>query len=221
MWRIRADEHNVVAVWRNLSQAEQERATRFRSHGAQAEFIVSRGALRSIISNYLGVVPQAIEFAQGQYGKPELAPAHGSTLRFNVSHAHSLILTAVSLKEVGIDVEFIRPEMSLRDFGTRVFSCRETAFLAKLPPGERPRQLFQCWTRKEACVKALGLGLSDSISQIRILPSGDNERDMPICELSNVFKQWTVQDLNAADGFAAALAIADRKCTMRFWDWSS
>jgi 4'-phosphopantetheinyl transferase len=221
VWRIRADEHNVVAARDNLSRAEHERAARFRSHEAQAEFIVCRGALRSILSNYLGVVPQAVEFTQGPYGKPELAPAHGSKLRFNVSHSHGLILEAVSLEEVGIDVEFIRPEASLSDFGTRVFSCRETAFLAKLPPGERPRELFQCWTRKEAFVKALGLGLSDSIAEIHVLPLIDDERDMRICGAPNLSKQWAVQDLNAADGFVAALAIADRSCTVRFWDWSA
>jgi 4'-phosphopantetheinyl transferase len=221
VWRIRAHDPNVAAVWGSLSRAEHERASRFRSHAAQAEFIVSRGALRSIISNYLGVVPQAVEFTQNPYGKPELAPAHGSKLRFNISHSHGLILEAVSLKEVGIDVEFIRPEVSLSDLGTRVFSCRETVFLAMRPPGERVRQLFQCWTRKEALVKAFGQGLSDSIAQIPALPSVDNERDIRNCEVSDLSKQWAVQDLNAADGFAAAMAIADRNCTVRFWDWSS
>jgi 4'-phosphopantetheinyl transferase len=222
VWRIRADEQNVVTLWASLSGAERERARSFRSQASQREFVIGIGALRSILGNYLRVIPQAVEFIRGQHGKPELAPRHArSGLRFNLSHSHGLILEAISLKEVGVDVEFIQSEVSLSEVGARVLSPLETLLVSQRPAIDRQRGFFQCWTRKEAFAKGFGEGLSDSVTQFDILPSASEGIPMYVRGVRNLRNQWVVMDLNAADGFAAALAVADRNCTVRLWDWTS
>jgi 4'-phosphopantetheinyl transferase len=218
VWATRADESKVAAVWGNLSRAEQDRASQFRSHAARTEFIVARGALRSIASKYLGVSPQAVKLTHGQHGKPELAPNHGRRVRFNVSHSQGLILQAFSRREVGVDVEFIWPDVRLTDVSATVFSAAEILFLSQSSPGEQRRDFFRCWTRKEAFVKAMGEGLTDRIRRVAIVScNGDL---VPFISGTPAGSQWSIADLDVGSAFVAAVAIAGRNCSFRFWHWS-
>jgi 4'-phosphopantetheinyl transferase len=218
VWATRADEFKVAAVWGNLSRAEQDRASQFRSDAARTEFIVARGALRSIASKYLGVSPQAVRLTNGQHGKPELVPNHGGKVRFNISHSQGLILQAFSHREVGVDVEFIWPDVSLTDVSATMFSAAEILFLSQSSPSEQRRDFFRCWTRKEAFVKALGEGLSDRIRRVEIVSfHGDL---VPFISGTPAGSQWSITDLEVGSAFVAAVAIAGRNCSFRFWQWS-
>ena len=106
----------------------------------------------------MGTNPASVEFGRMPEGKPTLKDcAH---LRFNLSHSGDLVVIAVALeREVGVDVEAIRPMPDLEDIAKFFFASGERDDLLSLPPDERIPAFFHCWTRKEAFVKAVGSGL--------------------------------------------------------------
>ena len=113
---------------------ELRRAERFRFPEDKNNFIIARGLLRTILGRYLNMKPGNIRFCCGPYGKPELAAADGmELLRFNVSHSRGLALYAVTLeREIGIDLEYIRPDIAIDDIAGQFFSPGESAFLKTL-----------------------------------------------------------------------------------------
>jgi 4'-phosphopantetheinyl transferase len=160
-----------------------------------------------------------VKLTHGQHGKPELAPNHGGKVRFNVSHSQGLILQAFSHREVGVDVEFIWPDVSLTDVSATVFSAKEILFLSPELAGRKQwRNFFRCWTRKEAFVKAMGEGLSDRTRRVEVVSyHGD---PVPFISGTPVGSQWTITDLEVGSAFVAAVAFAGRNCSFRFFDCS-
>lgn len=163
VWQAALDGRRPAAVrlgaW--LSADERARADAFRSADDQRRFIVGRGTLRAILGHYLSLPPEAVRFAYGPQGKPRLAHASAqAALRFNVSHAHELVLVAVACaREVGVDVEYLRPIPEADRIAERMFSPEERETLRRLPASERLPAFFTTWTLKEAYLKALGDGL--------------------------------------------------------------
>ena len=98
-----------------------------------------------------------------------LANAQAPALRFNLSHSNNLALFGFTrLGEIGVDIEYIRPDFNGDDVARRFFSPAEVACLSELPPVERYKAFFSCWTRKEAFVKARKLGLSLALDQFDV-----------------------------------------------------
>jgi 4'-phosphopantetheinyl transferase len=183
-----------------LNEEETARANRFVFERDREHFVVARGTLREILSNYLPGPPASFQFATAKFGKLSL-PLHPK-FRFNVSHSHGLALYAVSLtREVGIDVEKIRPEFTGEDIAARYFSSAEQEELKRVSAAERALAFFLCWTRKEAYIKARGEGLQiplDSFDvsltpgRASILRSVDQQR-------------WKVESFTPAADYAAAV----------------
>lgn len=151
-----------AACWHVLSRDERQRAERFRFVEHRQRYVVARASLRRLLAERLRVDPRAIELVENSYGKPKLAPVHGSVgLEFNLSHSEALAVYAFTTgSAVGVDVEMIRHVPDADDLAESFFSPRETAALRALPPDQRSLAFLACWTRKEAFIKALGLGLS-------------------------------------------------------------
>ena len=176
-----------------LSIEEQERADRFRFQQDHDRFIVRRGILRAILSRYLGNEPARVQFKTSPYGKLALsnplppvdtgraanaALNQFSSLCFNLSHSQGVALYAIAPgREVGIDVEIIRPNFDYLAVARRFFSPHEQAALGALPPAQQARAFFACWTRKEAYIKAHGEGLSLPLEQFDVsLAPGEGAR---------------------------------------------
>ena len=203
-----------------LNVEELARADRFlqaqhRVHGA-----VSRGCLRSLLGSYLHVPPQSIEFQLNSHGKPSLSATHGhSRLRFNVSHSHGLALFAFAHgRHLGVDIEKIRLDRPAEKIAQRFFASAEAARLRSLPSAQQPQAFFECWTRKEAYMKALGEGLSLPLDSFEVgfgpgvPPSILWARDEP-----DAAARWTLFDLQPFPGFAGALAVERPPCIVRCW----
>jgi 4'-phosphopantetheinyl transferase len=219
IWRINANESNTAALAGSASEQELAHAKRFRFSKDRDEFITGRGFRRYILSSYLEIPLHAVQFRQGQYGKPELVNRmHGSRLTFSISHSCGMILSAITVdKEVGIDIEFIDSKVDFRRLEPLVFSPSEVMWLSQVSDQERQRNYFQCWTRKEAFLKALGEGLSDRIRQLEII-SRDGELVPSMSGIST--DHWKIRDLDVGSAFAATVVVAGRNCSFRFWDWS-
>jgi 4'-phosphopantetheinyl transferase len=116
-------------------------------------------ALREVLARYLDKDPAMIELRRGEHGKPELADS-SSPLRFNLSHSGDLALVAVTQgREVGVDVELIRPRRHLLRLAERALDPAAVAAVRAAPADERAAAFHQAWARREAIAKCLGTGL--------------------------------------------------------------
>ncbi|MEZ0168137.1 4'-phosphopantetheinyl transferase superfamily protein [Microvirga sp. TS319] len=148
-----------------LTEDERRRANNLTWERDRRRFVVTRGRLRHFLGSRLGIPPSDIELEYGPHGKPRLSrrmPAQG--LHFGVSRSGDLAVIALSdAREVGVDIEEVRPVAEADDIAALCFSVAEQESYHTLPPGERPDGFMRRWTRLEAISKALGCGLGDPI----------------------------------------------------------
>ncbi len=212
VWRIRLDTLDLEESRRILGPDEHERFARFFRQRDGASFAVCRAALRKILARYLDRDPAELRFTYNAYGKPDLAPEFSEAIHFNLSHSAGLALCVVARDpEVGIDVETLSRERSAGSIAKRFFSAHEVAALMALEPGQRTAGFFNCWTRKEAYVKARGLGLSFSLDRFDVsLAPGQPARLIADREEPDAPAAWFLHALDPGPGYAAALAIRGR-----------
>ena len=179
-----------------LSIEEQARAARFRFARDRRRFVNCRAKVRSILAGELAIDPAQIKFCYNEFGKPSV-----EGLFFNVSHSHDVAMMAVSRsREVGIDIERIDASFANDNIPERFFSPREVAALRELPSTQQLDAFFRCWTRKEAYVKARGMGLSLALDSFDVtLAPGEPARFLRGAD------DWMVESLSPMAGYAAAL----------------
>ncbi len=208
---------------RTLDEAELSRAARCAFERDRRNFVAAHGMLRSILGRHLAVEPGRIRFSYGPHGKPALANgADSGDLRFNMSHSGTLALYAVTHGlEVGVDVEFIRDDLDCEQIANRFFSPGEVAAIRAIPEGERHEAFFKCWTRKEACIKAVGEGLSIPLDRFEVSAQlGRLERRVHIGAGAGRGADWWVLDLLPGPGYAAALAARGQGWEVKCRQWS-
>jgi 4'-phosphopantetheinyl transferase len=210
-----------LASLRDLLNAEElARADRFLQPHHRMHSAVARGCLRSLLGRYLGTAPQSVKFQFNARGKPLLAGAYEhSGLRFNLSHSHGLALLAFARgRDVGVDIERIRPEHAGEKIADRFFAPAEAARLRSLPSAQRPQSFFECWTRKEAYIKARGQGLALPLDSFQVAV-GPGVPPSILCadDEPDASARWAVLDLQPAAGFAGALVVERPPCVLRCW----
>jgi 4'-phosphopantetheinyl transferase len=196
-----------------LTADERARAGRFHFPHDAAHWIVARGTLRAILSDRLRIEPSDVRFVYGEHGKPELAePFASSGLRFNLSHSGALALCAVVQHcRVGVDIERLRPMPDLEAIAERTFSPRERETLRRLPPELRHEGFFNCWTRKEAYIKAIGKGLAHPLDRFSVsLAPGAPARLETVDDDPREAEAWTLEAFMPSPGYAAALVVEGR-----------
>ncbi len=212
VWRIGLERPSasVRQLRSELSADEEERAQRFHFDRDRVRFIVSHAALRRILGAYVDRPPGELRFCCGSKDKPDLLDdCRGWEVRFNLSHSGDVALLAVTgAREVGVDVERIRPLDRRDQLARRFFSPQEVAVLAGLPPESRSEAFFTCWTRKEAYLKAKGGGISIGLDQFDVSPVPGE----PAALLSHrsdpaETTRWILHDLRPGPGYAGALAV--------------
>lgn len=212
VWCVELDEAaDAAAHAACLSVDERERAGGLPSSAHQRRFVVARATLRQILGRYLDQAPGAIVFSRGAHGKPFLLEGG---LHFNVSHTRGLALYAIAPAcEVGVDVEWMRPQVAHEQIAARFFSSAEQEALAQVPAEERRTAFYHIWTRKEAYLKAHGDGIAAGLGTFAVsleaealLRSGEGE-----C--------WKLIAWEPAAGYAAALCGAGADWQMRGWCW--
>ena len=200
----------LVAV---LSADERERAARFHFRRDAMRWIVARVTLREILGACLQMEAAAVAFTYGRKGKPALAGPRGPVdLQFSVSHSSDLAAYALTVgAPVGVDVERLRAVEQLETVAERTFSRRECAALRGLPVELRPTGFFNCWTRKEAYIKALGEGLSYPLDRFSVsLAPGVPARLESVDDAPAHVESWTLEALPVPAGFAGAVVMGAR-----------
>ncbi len=224
VWLAKLDlpQQRVQELLHTLSEDERHRAAGFRFAQDRARFIVARGALRTMLGHYLGEEPKQLCFEYNAHGKPSLAGQAGHTsLRFNVSHSHEIGLCGVTRKqEIGIDVERIKPELVDEQIAERFFSPGELKTLRRLPKAAQPAAFFNCWTRKEAYLKARGTGLSLPLDQFDVsIAPGEPAALLCTQDDPQEALRWSIKELPLGPEYAAAIALEGDSWQLKYWRW--
>ena len=164
-----------------LHPDERNRYQSLKLPKVRQNFLLSRGCLRYLLSLYLRVSPQAVEFAIGQFGKPELKPGLKQPRpQFNLSHTQDRIAIAVHLQRaVGIDVERLKSLRHRQRLYARCLTPREIETILPLPEQPAQYRFLRYWTAKEAVLKALGVGLYQPMDQIEVSLAEQNLDESP------------------------------------------
>ena len=202
VWHINLDNLDQAAWSETLTAAEFARAARLLRPGAGERFLQARFALRSLLGRYLDRVPQSLEFALNQFGKPALP---GSQLGFNLSHSGNRAVLAISRQQaIGVDIEQLTAHRDVHGLARQVCTPSESADLAALPDQALALAFSICWTRKEAYLKALGVGLS---VDPRVVAVGLLPIPLHVSEVFSGSGSVAVQTIDISDGFAISVAV--------------
>ena len=192
----------VPQLARLLSPDERGRASTFLRDVHRDRFIACRAALRLVLGERLATRPEGLRFRYGPRGKPE-TDAADADVRFSVSHTHDRALIAVATRfDVGIDVEREAPVPDWEDLSERVFSQPERRELAEA--ADKSGAFLRGWTRKEAVLKALGIGISAPLAELTV-SLGREAAILATLDGGTRPSDWTLIDLSAP-GHVAALA---------------
>jgi 4'-phosphopantetheinyl transferase len=186
-----------IAVLQSVLDGDEcDRAGRFRTRAARERFVVSRGALRLVLGGLTRWPPERLRFARRcggcggtDHGKPHLL-GH-SDLDFSISHSGELALIAVARgRRVGADVEHVRRRIDVLAIARGSLCARERRTIESQGSDEARRNaFFRCWTRKEAYLKARGVGLAGGLDTDPEYTGG-----------------WQIRSLYAPPGYMAAVA---------------
>jgi 4'-phosphopantetheinyl transferase len=196
-----------------LTSEEREQAGRFRTAALQDAYTIARGTLRAIVGRCLDMAPADVSLDYGEHGKPRIGSGHA--LKFNLSHSGGRALYAVSVdRELGVDLEEIRPMDDCEPIASRYFNEREIRDLLSLPARHRGAAFYTCWTRKEAYIKAVGEGLSHALDGFRVSlrPS-----EPPLLETPADTRVWSLFDVSPEPGYAGALVAEGNAPDLRAW----
>ncbi|WP_448701606.1 4'-phosphopantetheinyl transferase family protein [Mucilaginibacter sp. AW1-3] len=153
-----------------LSKDEHTRAGRYHYPNDHERFVVSRGALRILLSRYLKTDAKTIVFESGPNRKPFVKNTGGLDIHYNTTHSGDDVLIAIAAMPVGIDVENLEPMFPYQDILEHTFNRQE---ISVIDESENPLETFyRLWTRKEALLKATGKGIDDDM---KLIPCTDGQ----------------------------------------------
>jgi 4'-phosphopantetheinyl transferase len=212
VWHGVAAGEPADAEYAVLSGAERERAARFVRPGDRVRFVAAHAGTRRVLARYLGTDPAAIRFAttpcckcgSTDHGRPRI-DWPPTTLSYNLSHSgEHWLLAAAAGRAVGVDIECFR-DVELGRMAQACLSAAERAYLDRQPESERQEVFFRSWTRKEAVLKACGVGLAARLTSLEVRP--EQRGPVEVRHSSGTCPDaWLVEDLPAGSGWSAAVA---------------
>ena len=216
-WRVLLDdldEVQLASLYGLLVPDEKLRANAFLKPVDRNRYIAAHGVLRILGKHILGF---EVQITANAYGKPQFLNA---PLQFNLSHSGNVILLAFSLNSpVGVDVEQKRAIDDLNLIAANYFHQSEVRAMNGLAEPLLSDAFFSCWSKKEAVVKALGLGLSLPLNafEVDISPLVG---DCAVRPESQLPPSWTLWAFCPLKGYSAALASPQPKMQLRFLEFS-
>ncbi|MGO9266758.1 MAG: 4'-phosphopantetheinyl transferase family protein [Candidatus Binataceae bacterium] len=204
-----------------LSGYELARAARFHFPRDRARFIAAHAIVRNILGGYLIASPAMLEFSSNEHGKPALAGNWRNELSFNLSHSGERVVVALTRdREVGVDVEEYVPSRADAAVAEHYFSPSEVARLHALPESIRPRAFFNCWTRKEAYIKARGLGLAIPLDSFDVSLAPDEPATLLRTSVGDDVGTWQLRHLELGDRYIGALVASGTGWSFDLRHWT-
>lgn len=144
--------------------------------------------------------------------KPFLAHNLGE---FNISHSHSFFVAAFSIMPVGIDIEKIKPIPNLDQMIDLVFHPQESLEISQMNQNDALVAFFRCWTRKEALLKLLGVGLNDDLRTYHV--SCQFKAPTPLSINGVKTQKYAIRDLEIPDkSYLSSVAFEAPNADIRF-----
>jgi 4'-phosphopantetheinyl transferase len=202
-----------------LTAEERARAQRFAFDRDRAAFATARAALRRILGSELGIAPSAVELEAEAAGRLRFRDPALRDLDFNVSHSGALAAVAITRgRRVGIDLESHAHRQGIEELIPRIMGPREQALFRQVTGAAFTRAFFDCWTRKEAIVKATGIGISYPVATLDI-PTLDGIQDLelPVAESS----RWRIVTAAPAADYSMSVALMGAGGSVRIASHSS
>ena len=180
-----------------LEPDERARAARFSFARDRRRYVARHAVLRTLLAAQRGIAPEALRFGYNAQGKPSLADGPA----FNMSHSHGLALIAIASDgDIGCDIEWRDPSFADEGIAEKFFSPGEIVALGTLPDALRTEAFFDCWTRKEAYIKARGLGMALPLNSFEVVL----DPRQPAALLAGC-EDWSVRSFEPAPLFHAAV----------------
>ncbi len=215
VWRIALDaarppDTHLVA---QLSEAERERAARFATDSLRNRWLHGHVAMRTILSRELSMPAREVAYLTGEHGKPMLAWNGPPPLDFSFSDVESMALLAVSRGgPVGVDVETIRENVALTPISESRFAIAERDAVRDAPEAERAARFYRIWTRKEAALKAIGIGLSQGLARFSVPVAAATQTAVPLV-IPEDRHAWLLDDLALGAPFVGSLVRREGSAT--------
>ncbi len=199
-----------------LSRDELEDASKYRFEQLRTAALIRHGLLRGILSSYVAAPPETLTFEYGKHGKPSVK--HHPRLHFNASDSGKLFVCAVTdFCSIGVDVEQLRPVEDAMSIARQFFSANECDALLGLSERDRDLGFLQCWTRKEAFVKATSEGLLRSLDSFEVsLRPGEEPRLLWLQDPHDDVSCWEIHSFRPATGYIGALAFRASGLTVTY-----
>lgn len=185
-------------------------------------YVVAHGCLRSLVAAYLKCASAAIILETNPFGKPSLTGQTGaSALRFNLSHSQEYALIGLTLgREIGVDIEYQRQLDDIHLIAGHFFAPSERAMLARLPEGEKQTAFYTCWARKEAFIKAIGMGLSLPLVDFAVTLAPDEPPRLLFYHADPwATQRWQMAPLPPLHNYSLALVVDGSLTQVRCWRW--
>jgi 4'-phosphopantetheinyl transferase len=217
IWRIDLQKTGNIAQLRALLSAEEQaRADQLRFAEHRQRFIVAHAALRQILAARLDLPPAQIRFSKNAAGKPKIDPA--GALTFNLSHSHQgAVVALASERRLGIDLEYRVRKISVNSM-LRCFSADEREQLAKLDTVALQQAVLTAWVRKEAYVKALGVGILAALEHFSVDIGSDDP--VPLRQpLADDTIAWHQRPITVAADYVGALVADGEAGALTYHDW--
>jgi 4'-phosphopantetheinyl transferase len=198
-----------------LPEFEKKKSERFRFELLKTRYIKGHYLLRALLGMYLGIDFFNQEFHINKYGKPSLKNTQAEdSIYFNMSNSENTCICVFRQHgDIGVDVEKIYDMTNMDSIVERFFSPSENIKFCSLPEQSRKISFFKYWTRKEALLKGIGVGLSFPLHKIDVLYDQEETKGVFIkTKERDEQTEWTLRDINIFNGFASALALEGKHC---------
>jgi 4'-phosphopantetheinyl transferase len=184
-----------------LDEEESARADRFRFDVDRERYIIGHGMLRMLLSRYTGIAPKEIRTDRGKYGKPYLPDG---SLHFNLSDTKDAVLIAFALEEIGADLETMARTVDHQAVAEHYFTSAEVEWIQG---GDEPKRRFlELWTRKEAVLKASGVGIMDDLRVLEVHGSCNTMRISHDAFVADAAQEYVVRTWRLGEEHVVSLA---------------
>lgn len=199
-----------------LSEEEKYKERQFATDALRKRFAISRAVLRMLLQSYLSKPNGVIEFLYGKQGKPSLANK-SIGLEFNLSHSHDLIIYGFARGfPIGVDIEYINPNIRCYNLGNIALSISERALFHQLDQDQKSMAFYRAWTRKEAVLKADGIGLSKPLEDIEVtFLASEKPQVISIDGDINQATIWSLHNIEGISDYCGAIAAKTSSNNMK------
>ena len=221
LWFVDKKNHKdrLTSYWSILNELEKEKATKYRFEKDRDCSIIARGVIRMLLGNYLKIHPKDVKLKLGEFGKPFLNEL--SDIQFNVSHsAETIVLAFIKKDKIGVDVEHTKRNIEVNTIAKQFFSKEEITALFSLDEKFQKQAFYNCWTRKEAFIKALGSGLSFPLDEFVV--SLDSTKNAQLLETKWNLKEkenWTLKSFEPAKNYIGAFSVKGKVTDVQYWKY--